>query len=113
MAVKPVKSNKHMETINVIAKESLVNDCDMLDFTKGKSYIVTNPTVKFGENTVAIDNEGVPHRLGNWSKHFEPVTNWDEESCPKCGCHLTECTSTDDYSYICPVCGDEFETPDV
>jgi predicted amidophosphoribosyltransferase len=32
--------------------------------------------------------------------------------CPGCGKDSYECETTDWYSYICPDCGIEFETPD-
>lgn len=32
--------------------------------------------------------------------------------CPSCELHSNECQGTDHYSFICPDCGIEFETPD-
>lgn len=34
-------------------------------------------------------------------------------NCPKCGEDGNNCQGTDNYTLICPTCGEEFETPDV
>jgi peptide subunit release factor 1 (eRF1) len=36
----------------------------------------------------------------------------DEYSCPSCGLGTMYCNSTAWYSFICPDCNKEFETPD-
>jgi hypothetical protein len=39
-----------------------------LSFTKGQTYYMT--TEKLVENTHATNNQGEPHRLGLWYRHF-------------------------------------------
>ena len=38
---------------------------------------------------------------------------YEDYCCPKCGTHSSECTSNDNYGFICSNCGTEFGTPDV
>lgn len=46
---------------------------------------------------------------------YKWVVKYYEDSdycCPECGKSSSDCEMTDWYSYICPDCNIEFETPD-
>lgn len=56
--------------MKIKCKKDLVNDCGHKDFSKGKVY-ETN-SYEINENTKVIsDDEGMPHTLGTWYKHFK------------------------------------------
>lgn len=59
-----------MKPRTVRCKKTLVNDCGVKNFTKGKEYSIMNePNAK--DLVCVYDDQNESHVLGNWAKHFK------------------------------------------
>ncbi len=58
--------------IRVICNKTLKHSDKTTSFNKGSLY-VSNYATELSESTILVNNQGQPHRLSLWFKHFRQV----------------------------------------